>query len=222
MIVLDVLMDDVDHVLALDDSSDFTDLHLLWDRLDGLPTEIVLALVEKECGDTLQEIEDLFSRQLKVKGVSSASTDGLCGYRLSNGYRFLSDISPWEVYDAGRADRLDASAVEFAELHRPAVVEAASVGLEEPRIGALAVGDRLVCEPRPEWRERLPDDDLIHIVAGIPESESLLSFAQLVSRAYPEVPAATGYVLVRHGRKLAEGVFDRIGDKQCFRLIRMY
>ena len=54
---LDITLDGEPHVLSLADSSLYPDLHVLWGTRAGLPPEILLALVEKECGDLFFMLE---------------------------------------------------------------------------------------------------------------------------------------------------------------------
>ena len=68
-ISLAVKFDGEEHILGIFDTSRFSDLHLLWQKRDGLPGEIVLALVEKECGVLLQFLEDTVRKELSVEGL---------------------------------------------------------------------------------------------------------------------------------------------------------
>ena len=70
-IALAVTFDGTPAVLALADSALYPDLHLLWSRRADLPSALVLALVEKECGNLFALLEKLF-RQRRKKAASSA------------------------------------------------------------------------------------------------------------------------------------------------------
>jgi len=64
-----ITLDDDPHFLGLGNRETFPDLHDLWARKAELPPALILALIEKECGDLLQMIENVARRQVGVTGL---------------------------------------------------------------------------------------------------------------------------------------------------------
>ena len=63
--------------LALADSPIFPELHALWSSRAEVPSPVLLALVEKECGPLLQLLENAAGRQLAVDGLADGeAVDG--------------------------------------------------------------------------------------------------------------------------------------------------
>ena len=69
IIGLAIELDDDAHFLGLGNRESFPDLHDLWLRKAELPSALILALVEKECGELLQLIENAVRRQVRVVGL---------------------------------------------------------------------------------------------------------------------------------------------------------
>ena len=59
-----ITLDDDPCFLGLGNRETFPDLHDLWTRKAELPSALILALIEKECGDLLQMIENVARRQV--------------------------------------------------------------------------------------------------------------------------------------------------------------
>ena len=79
-----IMLEDERHVLSLVDSPRFESLHALWATRAEVPEQILLALVERECGPLLQLLENAARRQLKVVGIASdeeAGGERLCARR---------------------------------------------------------------------------------------------------------------------------------------------
>jgi len=70
---LSVKLEGEDHILGIPDSPAFPELHVIWPSRGDVPEPILLALVEKDCGQLLQLIENAARRQLKIAGLAPAS-----------------------------------------------------------------------------------------------------------------------------------------------------
>ncbi len=66
--------------LALADSPLFPELHALWSSRAEVPSPILLALVEKECGPLLQLLENAARRQLKIVSLAQERPAGQTAY----------------------------------------------------------------------------------------------------------------------------------------------
>ena len=64
-----IMLDDDAHFLGIGNREAYPDLHELWSCKKELPPALVLALVEKECGNLLQLIENVVRRQVSVTSL---------------------------------------------------------------------------------------------------------------------------------------------------------
>ena len=220
-ISLAVKFDGEEHILGIFDTSRFSDLHLLWQKRDGLPGEIVLALVEKECGVLLQFLEDTVRKELSVEGLRTGEPP-VCDkvFLLESGgdsIMFSLDVSPAMEIEFGKLDYLDPSHESIRSLRRPAEVEYAVVPLTEDEFSSLAVGD-FVIPPEdavPRWTVEKPIDGQLH-VRGAEAGE--LSFAEMADDALPPVPECETFSIMRFGGKCAVGSRSRVGDRAAVKI----
>ena len=130
VIGLEVKFDDEVHFLSIAVSDDYPELSKVWEQKAKLPNEILLALVEKECGALLQTLENAARRQLSVVGLvpredvgaknvaaqafalRGAEGETLCDFALS--------LSPALLAEFGRIEKLDAEHESIRALTRPA------------------------------------------------------------------------------------------------------
>jgi len=220
-IPLGVSFDGEEHVLGIFDSEMFHDLHLLWDKRGALPDEIVLALVEKECGTLLQLLEDTVRKQLSVEGLK---TDGapFAGKMFvldvdGRSLTFSLDVSPAMEIEFGKLEYLDPAHDSIRSLTRPAEAEYSVVPLTEDEFGSLAVGD-FVIPPEdsvPRWTVEKPLDGQLHLYGA---EGGTLSFAEMADDALPPVPECDSFCLVRFGRKCAVGTRSRVGDRMAVKV----
>lgn len=217
-----VAFDAEEHVLALADSPVFPDLHLLWSRRRELPSEVLLALVEKECGAVFQMLEDATKRLFSVRGLAEESPTNLRGFRLDAGAEVVDialDLSPALTLTLGDFSCLDVSHPEIRALTRPAVPRYASFALDEGDRAALVPGDFLLL---PEgtgggvWDWNPVADDMVHVCGT--ESRDL-TFAQIVDGEFPALPPFGDAVLVQGGRTLAHAVLDRVASVPALRVV---
>lgn len=72
---LAIKLESEDHVLGIAVSPTFPELNAVWPSRADVPAPILLALVEKECGQLLQLIENAVRRQLKIDGLRPAPSE---------------------------------------------------------------------------------------------------------------------------------------------------
>ena len=80
--------------LALADSPIFPELHALWSSRADVPSPILLALVEKECGPLLQLLENAAGRQLAIDGLADGASPAGEGSQVSSPKVAGSDLRP--------------------------------------------------------------------------------------------------------------------------------
>ena len=217
-IVLDVRLDDEPNLLAVEPTPLFPDLTRLKGRLSALPREVLLALVEKECGVLFRFVEELSKRRLSIVGLSDApvpptafAVSGEAGEA-----RFALELTSEMEQRLGILSNLDVAHPSVRELTREAV---ACYG-EWPEAGEAAApsaGDCLVPAEgfAPHWLVEEPADDAARAVSV---EKGTLTFAQLADDALPPVPAPTALALVRRGAALADLEPARLGLATAFRV----
>lgn len=145
-----ITLEDEPHVLSFVDTPRFEDLHRIWSSRADVPEPILLALVEKECGQLLQLIENAVRRQLKIVGLANAGEpvgERLCARICSGDEDLLSfslTSSPSLVAAFGKLAFIDTTHASVRDVELSAVTECASFTLSAADIASLAVGDALV------------------------------------------------------------------------------
>ena len=219
-VVLDIRLDDEPHVLAIEPTLLFPDLTLLKGRLADLPKEVLLALVEKECGVLFQFVEELAKRRLSIAGLSAASIPQTAFAVSGEGgeARFALDLSPEMEQRLGVLANLDVTHPSIRNLTREAFACHGEWTLTDAELAALAVGDCLVPEEgfEPRWLLGVPSDERAYALA---EEKGLLSFAQLADDALPPVPSPKTLTLCLGGNAFATLEPGSLGLVQAFRVV---
>ena len=216
-----VTLEDEAHVLGIGDSEAYADLHLLWARRKDLPNELLLALVERECGDLFQVLEKVFRRRFQIKGLADGEpSGGGAGFRLTadgTAYAFALDLSPLLVMELGKLKYLDPGHEAIRALRRPAWAEHASVELLESECAALAEGDCIILPEgtEPVWRVTAPEDDLVHVRS---EAAGEVTFAQMADDDWPALPEPGRIVLLKGGQPVARGSLATLGLQRVFKV----
>lgn len=216
-----VTLEDESHVLGIGDSEAYADLHLLWARRKDLPNELLLALVERECGDLFQVLEKVFRRRFQIKGLADGGpSGGGAGFRLTADgmtYAFALDLSPLLVMELGKLRYLDPGHEAIRGLRRPAWAEHATVELLESECAALAAGDCVVLPKgaASAWRVTAPEDDLVHVRS---EAAGEVTFAQMADDDWPALPEPGRVVLLKGGRPVARGSLAALGLQRVFKV----
>ena len=135
--------------LALADSPIFPELHALWSSRADVPSPILLALVEKECGPLLQLLENAAGRQLAIDGLADgeavdgkafvlrrATGEDLCSFALT--------LPPVVFESFGALRNLDAAHPSVREQEYSAQIQLAAPVLSSDDLASLAPGDHLL------------------------------------------------------------------------------
>lgn len=220
-LTLKVDLEGEEHRLGISDSAVFADLHRIWKLRDRLPYEVLMAVVEKECGPLLQMLEDVLRRQLSVKGLDETASDvPFRAFRVTfpeggeDAFSFSLDLSPAMEIDLGRIENLDVTDESIRGMSRPAEASYAEFDLPD---ADLADGDLLLRteEFGPQWLTDVPRDGHVRVLA---DKTLELTFAELADGA-PPVPPSPTYRLVRDGELLANATSAQIGSHPAFRII---
>lgn len=218
-ISLSVRLNDAPKVVTFAPSPLFPDLWLLRDRLGGLPPEVLLALVEKECGALFQFFEDLGRQSFSIEGVSDhpatgmvfslATADGEVCYAL--------DLSPEVEMAAGQLSNLDVTHESIRSLTREITACHATLEMTGDETSALQAGDCLALPDPPgsAWLLDTPSDGLVRIVT--PELRTV-TFAELADDEIGPVPPTDAVEIVCNGKVLATGVFAKLGEAQVVKI----
>jgi len=218
-ISLSVKLNDAPKVVTFAPSPLFPDLWLLRDRLDALPPEVLLALVERECGTLFQFFEDLGRQSFSIEGVSDhpatsmvfslATADGEVCYAL--------DLSPEAEMAAGQLSNLDVTHESIRSLTREITPCHATIEMTTDDVSALQAGDCLTL-PDPSgsgWLLEVPSDGLVRIVAP---TRRMVTFAEIADDALGPVPTSDTVEIVRNGKIIAKGAFAKLGEAQAVKI----
>lgn len=221
LVTLEVAVDGTDQVLAFAPSPVFPDLWLLRDRLSGLPSEVLLALVEKECGPFFQFIEDFLKKSFAVRGVSTVPSEGQTAFVLATSageISFSIGLTSELVQRLGVLANLDSSHESVRSLTREARIRHATLELSDEELAALGVGDFLLLESglSSEWTIDVPDDATVQVLS--PEAGQL-TFAQLADGDLPPVPETAAYSLVRRGTAFATAELSKVGLAPALKIL---
>ena len=228
-----VLLDGERHLLSVADSPRFTDLHALWATRAEVPEPLLLALVEKDCGDLLQLVENAVRHQLKIEGLSADGPDAQTLFVQVEDVVFGLTRSSMLESSLGQLRFIDFAneAVRGATL--PCEVEIAAFALSAADIASIAVGDSLLLPEAGTVPSRLvvdrryavdgsgvvpfKDDGRIRVVdAELHE----LTLGELFDRA--ESPAAQESVkpaqlrLESAGKTIAQGSLGQLAGQSAF------
>jgi hypothetical protein len=224
VIALEVTFDDEPHFLGIGERESFPDLYKLWDRKDEIPQNLVLALVEKECGKLLQLLENSVRRQLKITGITDADRRngsrgfevvGLDGRIIAS---FALDVSPAVLESFGEISAIDTAHESIRSMVRPAVAEYAVFSLETDPSG-IASGDYLLAPEldnplAAKWCVENPQDDgKFHLRAA---ASSEISFASFADGSLPQPPEPELLELFFGSKSIATGRVSRLGAQTAF------
>ena len=228
VIGLEIKLDDEVHFLSIAVSDDYPELSKVWELKTKLPNEVLLALIEKECGSLLQTLENAARRQLSVVGLvpreevgaknAAAQAFALRGADGKSVCDFALSLSPALLAEFGRIENLDAGHESIRTLTRPARTEYAAFALSDAEVAGLAPGDHLLMpeigSQPPKWvTAEEQSDGLVHVLGpGATE----ISFAAFADEQLPESPEAVALELHFHGKCVAEGRLTRLGDQPAF------
>lgn len=224
VIALEVTFDDEPHFLGIGERETFPDLYKLWDRKNEIPQNLVLALVEKECGKLLQLLENSVRRQLKIAGIVDPSRrDGTRGFEVVGPdgkiiASFALDVSPMVLESFGDLSAIDTSHPSIRSMARPAVVEYAvfNLGADSSKIesGDYLLSPELDNPAAAKWCvENPPDDGKFHIRASASE---MVSFASFVDGDMPVITEPKSLELFFGSKRVATGRMSQLGAQSAF------
>ncbi len=225
VIGLRIAFDGEEHFLGLGNRKTFPDLNALWHEKKRLPDALVLALVEKECGDLLQLLENAVRRQLSVVGLADpAERSDAQGFEVLDTAGkivafFSLTLSHMVKTSFGDVANIDTAHAAIRALEMSAEIQYAAFQLNETDAKGLASGDSLLLPEATnlagaKWLPQgAPKDDFFHVLA---EAPGVLTFGALADATLPPVPAPTNLKLVRGGKTLAVGSFARVGGQPAF------
>ena len=225
VIGLAVALDDDAHFLGLGNRESFPDLHDLWSRKAELPPALILALVEKECGDLLQLIENAVRRQVRVIGLDDpekrAAALAFEVVSAADGCirsTFVLDARPSTVRTFGQLRFLDAGHESVRSMERPARAIYATFDLSDEDVAGLAAGDCLMLPELDagisgEWLCDIPDDGRLRVVS---RGETPISFASFADGVLPPLPEPSALELFRGRGAVARGRFGSLCSKPAF------
>ena len=219
---LDVTLDGEPHVLSLADSPLYPDLHLLWGTRAGLPPEVLLALVERECGNLFFMLENSTRRMFGVKGLASAPSSSARRMDVTlsaGGLSFALDLPPDIRTLWGRLENLDASHPEIRALSRSARVDYCSLMLTDEERASMALGDHLLVPESfadtQKWIVDAPSDDALHLCS--PTSREV-SFAEFADDSLPSIPDPDTLSLVLGEQTLHACSLSHLGVARTVRI----
>lgn len=219
---LDITLDGEPHVLSLADSPLYPDLHLLWERRAGLPAEVLLALVEKECGNLFYLLENSTRRMFGVKGLAAApsASASRMDVSLPTGMLSFSVDLPQEVRTQwGRLENLDTSHPDIRTMTRSAYVDYCSLMLTDDECAVMTSGDHLLVPESfldtQKWVVEAPSDDALHLWS--PTSREI-SFAEFADDSLPPIPDPDTLSLVLKGQTLHSCSPSRLGIARTIRI----
>lgn len=224
VIALEIAFDGEAHFLGIGERSTFPDLSALWDRKSDVPQNLVLALVEKECGKLLQLLENSVRRQLKITGIADASERagargfevvGLDGRIIA---AFALDVTPAVLEAFGDISAIDTAHASVRSMARSAVAEYAVFSLgsdpDEIESGDYLLAPELDNPAAAKWCvENPPDDGRYRLRASASE---MVPFAAFVDGAMPPVPAPEALELFFGSKHVASGRASRLGAQAAF------
>ena len=225
---LEVAFDDGRHLLGVADSETMPELHRVWGLRNGLPSEVLLALAERECGALFQMLENAVGRTFSLKGVADAAADAKAVRAFAVRPQdsdtpicvFALEMSQVLTMAFGRIRNLDTGHPSIWEMAIDATAEYVRFELSESEFERLAVGDFLLCGEKPsaEWRYGSSPQTGFGAVDARP---GRLTFGQIADDDLPPAPDPELLLLVRDGVPIAEGVFDRVAEAVAIRITKL-
>ena len=230
---LAVAFGDETHTLRLSRSQSFGELDKVWDSRADVPEPVLLALVEKDCGEFFQMLENAVRRQLRLVGLAKEGAADATLFAQVAGISFALTRSDAVVSAFGSLRNLDLSHPMFGEETLPAETEYAAFALSAANLSSLAVGDalllpeigsvppRLVVDGRFAVDEKgvapFSDDGRCRVFAAEPCVVALSElFDASENPRSAEGGAPSQLRLVQNGKTLVNGRLDKIGDQNAF------
>jgi len=218
-ISLVVRFDDVPRLVTFAPSPLFPDLWTLRDRLSALPGEVLLALVEKECGALFQLFEDVSRRTFSIQGLSDGPAPGAAFALTAEGGEITCavELSSEMEQVLGQLSNLDVTHESIRSLTREVSATCAVLEMSDAEIRALGPGDCLAVPPdaAATWELDVPADGAVRLVAS---ETRVATFGEIADGTLGPVPEPGKVDVVVGGRILATGTFARLGEARIVRI----
>ena len=230
---LAILFGDEQHSLRLARSTRFPELDKVWDSRSDMPEPILLALVEKECGQLLQMLENAVRRQLRLVGLATSVADAQTLSVQVNDIVFSLTRSETVTAAFGILRHLDLASPDLRAETFAAETEFAAFALAPSDLSSLSVGDALLAPEVGSVPPRLvvdgrfvvdesgvapfADDGRCRVVAAEMRNVSLgelFDAAENPRRVEGEAPGQLR--LTQGGKTVAYGRLDRLGEQPAF------
>lgn len=230
---LSISLDGERHTLSVADSPRFADLHALRSSRPDVPEPVLLALVEKECGDFLQLVENAVRRQLKIEGVSADGPGDRTLFAQVEDVVFGLTRSRVVESALGQLRFIDCDHPAVRETALPCETEIAMFSLSSADVASIAAGDALLIPEAGTVPPRLvvdgrfvadgngvaifTDDGRLRVVEDEPRSVTL---GELFDRAQNPADVAWSnpvrLKLVSGGKTVACGRFGKLASQPAF------
>ena len=237
-----IRLENEEHVLGIANSPAFPELGAVWASRADVPEPILLALVEKDCGQLLQLIENAVHRQLQVVGLAGESTASdaqtLFAQVAAPGAPpivFTLDLSDAISGALGLLRNIDLGHQSVREAKLPAEVEYATFALPAADLTSMKTGDALLLPEADTLAPRLvvagrfslsgdgvaewKDDGMMRVCAAEATAVDLGTLFDSTSggaSATPPVPGENAPLrLVRLGKTVATGRFGSLAGQRA-------
>ena len=208
---------------GLSNKEAFPDLHELWDVKRNLPDNLLLALVEKECGELFQILENAAKAEVELVSLDSPGKRIECeAFEVvardgSVCARFVLEMAPDVLMEFGRLRHLDPDHASIRSLEKPMQAMYAEFCLPEEDAAEIAAGDYILLPEldvsKGVWIDRIEDDKFVRIVA--PKAFAI-KFSELADGAMPEVPSSSSVEMMVGAKVFARGRMDVLGIVPAF------
>ena len=149
---LKVRLENEAHVLGIANSPAFPELSAVWASRTDVPEPVLLALVEKDCGELLQLLENAVHKQLQIVGIANeapATAEQTLIAQLilpddEPPIVFSIDLSPAVSGALGLMRNIDTNHPTVRSAKLPAEAEYASFALPAADLASLTTGDALL------------------------------------------------------------------------------
>lgn len=242
LLYLRIAFEETEVTLGLAKSAAFPELAAVWEARAEVPEPILLALLERACGVLFQTVENVFRRQLSIKGivagneaVARASTAFVLTKEEGNSEVCTFTIALTEslTEELGQLKALDPADETLRAMELPVRYELAAFALAPADAASLKAGDALLLpevdaqgrSQAARWKigesflvannalDLWQEDDLYHVTADVPMS---ITFGALCDGQVPTPNSLPTLSLIHRGRRVAQGHLAPLGAQQSF------
>lgn len=224
IIALKIAFDDEIHFLGIGEREAFPDLAALWERKGEIPSSLVLALVEKECGKLFQLLENSVRRQLRVIGLTGVEERaGSQGFNVVNKRgeiiaSFALNVSAMVSEAFGEMSAINVQHPSIRSMVRCVTAEYATFALGSG-VEDLASGDYILTPEldnllAARWCIDAPQEDGKYHLRAPTSIEA--TFANFADATLPEIEKPSALELFYGSRCIATGHYAKLGDASAF------